>query len=183
MNHMQNWCTNYAKLGTYQCFLALIMHSYLSLGGYKQLLRSSFSFFSWPLAWLGKFIPVPETPFSAFFAPLSRCCKRPRHPRECSDDCKSPCLIWFCISYKEELYYSQCAVRPWIGDLNSSRKIMPQYCFSLQQVLQHNLTGKLWSAPPVRISQSDLLLWHGILTGKLCPTVVHFGLLSYNNTR
>ncbi|XXG71086.1 hypothetical protein AAC387_Pa07g0418 [Persea americana] len=27
---------------------------------------------SWPLAYLGKFIPVPETPFHALFAPLSR---------------------------------------------------------------------------------------------------------------
>lgn len=61
----------------------------------------------------------------------------------------------------------------------TSRKIMPQYCFSLRQLLQHNLTGKLWSTPPVRISQSDLLLWHGILTVKLCPTVLQFGLLSY----
>ncbi|RWR91485.1 calcium-transporting ATPase 10, plasma membrane-type [Cinnamomum micranthum f. kanehirae] len=37
---------------------------------------------SWPLALIGKLIPVPETPFSEFFAPVSRCFRRPNKSRE-----------------------------------------------------------------------------------------------------
>lgn len=37
---------------------------------------------SWPLALIGKLIPVPETPFSEFFAPVSSCFRRPNKSRE-----------------------------------------------------------------------------------------------------
>ncbi|KAJ6828950.1 calcium-transporting ATPase 8, plasma membrane-type-like [Iris pallida] len=42
------------------------------------LVSIAIAFISWPLAVLGKFIPVPETPFSEYFLRCSRCCWRKR---------------------------------------------------------------------------------------------------------
>ncbi|RWR91483.1 calcium-transporting ATPase 10, plasma membrane-type [Cinnamomum micranthum f. kanehirae] len=44
---------------------------------------------SWPLALIGKLIPVPETPFSEFFAPVSRCFRRPNKSRENGHESKA----------------------------------------------------------------------------------------------
>ncbi|KAJ8628903.1 hypothetical protein MRB53_022226 [Persea americana] len=51
------------------------------------LVSTAIGLISWPLAYVGKFIPVPETPLHAFFAPLGRCFRHPsRHPRESCDN-------------------------------------------------------------------------------------------------
>lgn len=45
-------------------------------------------FMSWPLAALGKLVPVPKTPLSEYFAPLTKCFRRSEPAREDSDDCQ-----------------------------------------------------------------------------------------------
>ncbi|KAJ6808296.1 calcium-transporting ATPase 8, plasma membrane-type-like [Iris pallida] len=42
------------------------------------LVSIAIAFVSWPLAVLGKFIPVPETPFAEYFLRCSRCCRKER---------------------------------------------------------------------------------------------------------
>ncbi|KAJ6806605.1 calcium-transporting ATPase 8, plasma membrane-type-like [Iris pallida] len=42
------------------------------------LVSIAIAFVSWPLAVLGKFIPVPETPFAEYFLRCFRCCRKQR---------------------------------------------------------------------------------------------------------
>ncbi|CAL5025576.1 unnamed protein product [Urochloa decumbens] len=50
------------------------------------LVSIGLAFFSWPLAFVGKLIPVPERPFSEFFGWCCCCCKR---GKQASDDATS----------------------------------------------------------------------------------------------